>query len=188
MTKNTKNRDGRNFTRMAVSAAAVTAMLALAACASDDEVAADAAAAETTVAAEPAAPAPAPTFGAGNAAPRFVVPSAANQNPPSVNTVPTTAPAPKSSDEERDAARKGLVADIANARHNDVGGRTLPVVVRPYVAAAGGQSVAPPAESTPEPDTSRLDAPPPPRPAEADGAPAKPAAGPAPANKIPTGS
>lgn len=170
---------------MAVSAAAVAAMLTLAACASNDE-----APAETTVATEaPAsAPAPAPTFGAGGAQPRFVVPSAANQNPPSVNTVPTTAPAPRSSDEERDAARKGLVADIANARHNDVGGRTLPVVVRPYVETVGGQSLAPAAENTPDPDTSRLDAPPPPRPAEAEGAPAKPAAGPAPANRIPTGS
>jgi len=186
MTKNTKNRDGRNFTRIAASAA-VTAMLALSACASDDEAAADAAA-ESAVAAETSAPAPAPTFGAANASPRFVVPSAASQNPPNVNTVPTTAPAPRSSDEERDAARKGLIADIANARHNDVGGRTLPVVVRPYVEAAGGQSLAPLAETTPEPDTSRLDAPPPPRPAEADGAPAKPAAGPAPANRIPTGS
>ncbi|MGE3335415.1 MAG: hypothetical protein AB7I36_17355 [Rhodospirillaceae bacterium] len=185
MTNNTKNYSGRNFTRVAFSAAAVAAMLTLAACASNDE-----APAETTVATEaPAsAPGPAPTFGAGGAQPRFVVPSAANQNPPSVNTVPTTAPAPRSSDEERDAARKGLVADIANARHNDVGGRTLPVVVRPYVETVGGQSLAPAAENTPDPDTSRLDAPPPPRPAEADGAPAKPAAGPAPANRIPTGS
>lgn len=187
MANNTKIRDGRNCIRMAVSATAVTAMLALAACASDDDLAADAAP-ESTVAAESGAPASAPTFGAANAAPRFVVPSAANQSPPSVNTVPSTAPAPRSSDEERDAARKGLVADLANARHNDVGGRTLPVVVRPYVEPVGGQSVAPPAETTPEPDTSRLDAPPPPRPAEADSAPAKPAAGPAPANKIPTGS
>lgn len=171
---------------MAFSAAA-TAMLALAACASDDERTADTPA-ESAVAAETPAPAPAPVFGAANPSPRFVVPSAVNQTPPSVNTVPTEAPAPRSSDEERDAARKGLVADIANARHNDVGGRTLPVVVRPYVETAGGQSMAPAAEATPEPDTSRLDAAPPPRPAEAGGAPAKPAAGPAPANRIPTGS
>ncbi|MGE3476095.1 MAG: hypothetical protein AB7H70_09845 [Rhodospirillaceae bacterium] len=187
MTKNTKNRDGRNFTRRTFSVAAVTAMLALAACASDGEMAADAPA-ETAVAAETPAPAPAPVFGAANPAPRFVVPSAANQAPPSVNTVPSEAPAPRSSDEERDAARKGLVADIANARHNDVGGRTLPVVVRPYVETAGGQSRTPMADATPEPDTGRLDAAPPPRPAEAGGAPAKPAAGPAPANRIPTGS
>ncbi len=171
--------------RVIAFAAASAAMLSLAACASGDEAATETAPEANAPA--PSAPAPS-TFGAGNPSPRFVVPSAANQSPPSVNTVPATAPAPRSTDAEREETRRGLIADLANARHNDVGGRTLPVVVRPYVETAGGQSAAPAADPAPQPDTSRLDAAPPPRPAEAGGAASKPAAGPAPANRIPTGS
>lgn len=188
---NRKNRDTRSVGRTALSAAALSAVLALAACASDD--AAPAAPADSTAAAEAGtAPAPAPqsTFNAGAPAPRFVVPPAADQSPPDVNTVPTTAPTPQSTAEERDAARKGLIADLANARHSDQGGRTLPVVVRPYVAAAAADLPAGPTAEETAPDeaiTNRLDTPPPPRPAEADG-PVKPAAGPAPANKVPTGN
>ncbi len=186
MKNNTKSRD---IKRAFFSTAAVCAVLALAACASDNEVATDVAA--PAPAAEPATvPAPMTTSSFGAApAPRFVVPSAADQSPPNVNTVPTTAPTPNSTAEERDRARRGLIADLANARHSDLGGRTQPVTVRPYVASAAGQPADPVAdEAPPAPDTTRLDAPPPVRPPEAGGAPAKPAAGPAPANSIPTGS
>jgi hypothetical protein len=189
MTKNENNRELRTFMRAALSVAALGGCLVLGSCASDDEAQAEAPASAPSPDPSTAASAPAPqTFDTGAPPPRFIVPSAASQSPPSVNTVPTTAPTPKSTDEEREEARQGLVADLANARHSEQGGRTVPVVVRPYVAS---DQPAPPtvAETPPdEPITNRLDTPPPPRPADADGAPAKPAAGPAPANKIPTGS
>ncbi|MGE4064520.1 MAG: hypothetical protein AB7E79_14230 [Rhodospirillaceae bacterium] len=181
-----KIRKNSDVVRTVTGVVAIAATLALGACASDD--AAEAAPTETAAAPEPA-PAPAPSaFGAP--APRFAIPSAAAQSPPSVNTVPTEAPTPRSTEEEREEARRGLVADLTNARHSEFGGRTQPVVVRPYVATAGDQPAPPTAAETPPdaPITNRLDEPPPPRPVEADGAPAKPAAGPAPANKIPTGS
>lgn len=185
MKNNTKGRDSR---RVLLSTAALCAVLALAACASDNEVTADAPA---PASAADASSAPAPmassTFGAAPA-PRFVIPSAADQTPPSVNTVPTTAPTPNSSADERERARRGLIADLANARHSDLGGRTQPVTVRPYVASASEPAAPTAEEPPPAPDTTRLDAPPPARPPEADGAPAKPAAGPAPANRVPTGS
>lgn len=191
MIKNRKNRDTRGFYRAVCAAVAVGGALTLAACASDDAAEVDAA--SSTPAAEASsepAPPPPSTFNAGAPAPRFVIPSAANQSPPDVNSVPTSAPTPKSTADERDAARKGLIADLANARHSEQGGRTQPVVVRPYIAVAADQPAPPTAQET-APDeaiTNRLDTPPPPRPAEADGAPAKPAAGPAPANKVPTGN
>jgi hypothetical protein len=191
MTKNEKNRAVPMFSRTALTAAAVAGVLMIGACASDDAATADAAPADAAGSAPAAEATTAPASGAFNAgAPRFAVPSVANQSPPSVNTVPTTAPTPASTEEEREEARKGLVADLANARHSEQGGRTQPVVVRPYVATASDQPAPPTAEEPVpgEPLTNRLDTPPPPRPAEAGGAPAKPAAGPAPANKIPSGS
>jgi hypothetical protein len=98
--------------------------------------------------------------------------------------VPTQAPAPSSTEEERERARRGLIADLANARHSEQGGRMQPVVVRPYVETTASETPAQGAAPD-APITNRLDDPAPPRP---DGAPAKPAAGPAPANRIPTGS
>lgn len=184
MTKNNKNHDLGTLSRTMARSSAVAAMLMLGACASD-EAASDAV--ETAPAADVST---APATGPASAgAPRFAVPPVASQSPPSVNTVPTTAPTPTSTEEERELARKGLVADLANARHSEQGGRTQPVVVRPYVETASDRPAPPTAEEPvpSEPLTDRLDTPPPPRPAEA-GAPAKPAAGPAPANKIPSGS
>lgn len=182
MRTNDKKSQALSFARVTISAAALA--VALASCASDD--AAPAAPETATATAEAPAPAPTGTFSAG--APRFTVPSAAGQSPPSVNTVPTEAPTPKSTEGERDEARKGLIADLTNARHSEQGGRTQPVVVRPYIETAASTQPAAPASAEIGPDaatTSRLDAPPPPRPAEASGAPAKPAAGPAPAAQIP---
>ncbi len=188
MTKNEKDCDLPALSRPALRAAAVVAALMLGACASDDAATDEAVSTDAVASAPAAEPAPAPASTAfGAPAPRFTVPSAAGQSPPNVNTVPTAAPTPRSTEEERDEARKGLVADLANARHSEQGGRTQPVVVRPYVETVA----APPAAAEPapsEPLTNRLDTPSPPRPAEAGGAPAKPAAGPAPANKIPSGS
>lgn len=185
MKNNTK---GRSVRRASLSTAAACAVLALAACASDNEVPAEVAApAPAAEASSTPAPMASSTFGAAPA-PRFVVPSAADQSPPNVNTVPTTAPTPNSSADERESARRGLIADLANARHSDLGGRTQPVTVRPYVASATEPAATTAQESTRVPDTTRLDAPPPVRPPEATGAPAKPAAGPAPANQVPTGS
>jgi len=176
-----KNKNYLAFTRVAICAAA--AAIALSSCASDD-----AATPETTTAAasaEPAPPAPGP-LSAG--APRFTVPSAGGQSPPSVNTVPTEAPTPTSTEAEREETRKGLIADLTNARHSEQGGRTQPVVVRPYVETAASDQPAAPTAPEIGPGaatTDRLDAPPPPRPPEATGAPTKPAAGPAPAAQIP---
>jgi hypothetical protein len=189
MTKNEKNREPPALSRAVLGAAALAAALTLGACASDDAATEEAAPADVAASA-PAEAAPAPTSTAfGAPAPRFTVPSAAGQSPPNVNTVPTTAPTPTSTKEERDEARKGLVADLANARHSEQGGRTQPVVVRPYVETASAPAPAAATEPAPsEPLSDRLDTPPPPRPAEAGGAPAKPAAGPAPANRIPSGS
>jgi len=184
----TKNEKDREFP--VLRAAAVAVVLLLCACASDEAATDEAAPADAAASAPAAEPAPAPASSAfGAPAPRFTVPTAAGQSPPNVNTVPTTAPTPRSTEEERDEARKGLIADLANARHSEQGGRTQPVVVRPYVETASTPSAAPAAEPAPsEALTDRLDTPPPPRPAEAGGAPAKPAAGPAPANRIPSGS
>lgn len=181
-----RNKDKKNtvlnLSRAAICAAA--AAVALAACASDDAAPAEPAPAPPAEAAAP--PASTGTFGAG--APRFTVPSAAGLSPPSVNTVPTEAPTPTSTEAEREEARKGLIADLSNARHSVQGGRTMPVVVRPYVETAASEQPAAPIAAEIGPDaatTGRLDAPPPPRPAEATGARAKPAAGPAPAAQIP---
>jgi len=76
---------------------------------------------------------------------------------PDLNTVPTTPPTPSSSKEARARAIEGLIADRANARYTDQGGRTQPVAVRPLVdtpEAASSDAVA------------RLDAPAPERPVE----------------------
>jgi hypothetical protein len=76
---------------------------------------------------------------------------------PDLNTVPTTAPTPPSSKEARAQAIEGLIADRANARYTDQGGRTQPVAVRPLVDTP----------ETARPDAlARLDAPPPERPVE----------------------
>ena len=182
MIKNDKNKNYLAFTRVAICAAA--AAFALSSCASDDAATPEP---ETAAAAaEPVPPAAPGPMSAG--APRFTVPSAGGQSPPSVNTVPTEAPTPKSTEAEREETRKGLIADLTNARHSEQGGRTQPVVVRPYVETAASDQPAAPTAPEIGPGaatTDRLDAPPPPRPAEATGAPTKPAAGPAPAAQIP---
>jgi hypothetical protein len=165
----------------------VTTALALgaSACASRDEVAAEPA--PGTAAEAAAAPAPAasstPLFG-GAPSPRFIVPSAANESMPDINSVPTQAPTPKSTAAERAEARRGLIADQSNVSHSDQGGRVLPVTVRPYVASAAPAEVPEAPAALPEETAERLDAPAPARPAEATG----PTMGPAPAAKIPAGN
>lgn len=94
--------------------------------------------------------------GAGGA--RFVQPAAGAKGAPDLNTVPTATPSPRSSKEARDKVIAGLVADRTNARYSDQTGRTQPVAVRPLVdtpEAARTDIVA------------KIDAPAPPRPAEA---------------------
>lgn len=119
----------------------------------------------------------------GRPSPRFIVPSAAGQSPPNVNTVPTAAPEPRSTAEERDDAREGLVADLANARHSNQGGRSLPVTVRPYVPPAASESESEPPVAA---AAARLDEPAPIRPPEAE-APVSPV-GPVRPSAIPTGN
>lgn len=102
------------------------------------------------------------------AQPRFDVPADATAGgPPDLNSVPTAAPTPRSTPSERRDALEGLVADRANAQHLPQGARTQPVVVRPLQETASDAAPPEQAEAPPEPDTSRLDAPPPARPAEA---------------------
>jgi len=137
-------------------AAAAFAVLALGACASDN-----------TAADAPAEQASAPSgelayggaLGGGPSNSRFATP-ATQSGTPDLNTVPREAPEPRSTQEERDEAAAGLIADRNNARYSDQGGRTMPVAVRPLVdtPATAVDAVA------------RLDAPPPPRPAEAQAA------------------
>ena len=90
--------------------------------------------------------------------PRFAAPATAAKGTPDLNSVPTEAPAPRSSQAERDNAIAGLVADRTNARYSEQGGRTMPVAVRPLIdspEAAKADAVA------------RIDQPPP-RPEAAD--------------------
>ncbi len=131
--------------------AAVCALL-LGACAGDKEAA--------------EAPAPAPTQTAQAPASgelvfggRFAPPPRSGAGTPDLNTVPTQVPAPKSTQEQRDKALEGLIADRTNARYTDQGGRTIPVAVRPLVdtPATAAEALA------------RLETPPPPRPPEAGG-------------------
>jgi outer membrane protein OmpA-like peptidoglycan-associated protein len=131
-------------------AVAVLASLAVAACSSD----------------KPKDPA---QEAAASEAPKFPVPAAAQRGTPDINTVPTTAPAPRSSADERAKTVEGLVADRENARHADQGARTMPVAVRPLSDAPPSPQPATP----PKPEAARaaaverLAVPPPSRPADA---------------------
>lgn len=101
---------------------------------------------------------------------------------PDINTVPTTVPKPTSSKEERDRAIAGLIADRANARYTDQGGRTQPVAVRPLVDTpetartdAVARLDAPAPERPPEPPVEAL---PPPEPLQGDVGPQAPGTAP----------
>jgi len=129
-------------TALSFLAAAACSTLLLGACAGDKK------AAEAPAEIQQASAAPA-------SGPRFAAPAAAAKGTPDINSVPTEAPAARSSQAERDKAIQGLIADRTNARYSEQGGRTMPVAVRPLVdtpEAARADAVA------------RLDAPPPPRP------------------------
>ena len=96
----------------------------------------------------------------GGAAPggaRFSAPAATAKGTPDLNTVPTKAPTPPSTKEERAKAIEGLIADRTNARYSDQGGRTQPVAVRPLVDTP---------EAVRSDAVARLNAPAPERPAE----------------------
>jgi len=141
--------------------AATAVVLALGACASKGETEK----AEAPASTAPAAPAEESgglVFGGINPGgpatnSRFASPANVAKGSPDLNTVPTEAPKPRSTAEERDKAMSGLVADRVNARYTDQAGRTQPVAVRPYVdtpEAARADAVG------------RIDAPAPARPAE----------------------
>jgi hypothetical protein len=104
---------------------------------------------------------------------KFPAPVAAG-GAPDVNTVPTAAPAPKSSTQERDRAIAGLVADRENARHAEQGARALPVAVRPLADAPPtppADLATPPKPAAAKPAAvERLAVPAPGRPAEAQAA------------------
>ncbi len=135
--------------------AAAAATLSLSACASGKKEAAK------TTAPQTASTESSGGLVFGGASPvggRFVQPANPAKGSPDLNTVPTTAPVPRSTKAERDAVITGLVADRVNARYSDQTGRTQPVVVRPLVDTP---------EALRNDAVARLDAPPPPRPAEA---------------------
>ena len=147
---------GRSGARALMVSTTAAAALLLGACASDKKVAAT-------------APTPAPTQQAsaselqrGNVlrapagAGRFRAPTDTGAGTPDLNSVPTQAPVPKSSQSERDQALAGLVADRTNARYSDQGGRTMPVSVRPLIDTP---------ESIKADAVARLEAAAPPRPA-----------------------
>jgi len=136
--------------------AAAFALLALGACASDS-ASSDAPAEQASESAPSGEFAYGGTLGAGPSNSRFASPTAASGTP-DLNSVPREAPAPRSTQEERDDAVAGLIADRNNARYSDQGGRTMPVAVRPLVDT--------PATATDA--VARLDAPPPQRPSEAE--------------------
>ncbi len=159
-------------------AGVVVAGLALAACAGD------AAEPEVTQANQPSTaqastnqPSPEPSgLVFGGAAPgggalggaAFRPLAAAAKGTPDLNSVPTQAPVPSSTQAERDKIITGLIADRTNARYSEQGGRTQPVAVRPLVDTP---LIAKPAVALPA-AVARVNAPPPPRPAEAAAAPA----------------
>jgi hypothetical protein len=157
-----------SFGMRAVTWAALAGMtLALGACSSDgtDAVATGTAGAESTAPAPEQQTAAAPegglVFGGAGPGAKFAPPKTA-RGTPDLNTVPTQAPTPPSTKEERTKTLEGLIADRANARYSDQGGRTLPVAVRPL-------SESPDAARTDV--AARIDAPAPARPAEADAQP-----------------
>lgn len=179
------NENSRGLMMTLFRGTALAALVALAACASDDAATADASPSPTAPEATTAqAPASSGGFFGTPAPSRFSLPPSADQGPPSVNSVPTTTPTPRSTEAEREEARRGLIADLANSRHTQQGARTVPVTVRPYVPTAAPAVTE---ETTPEPSPEtieRLDSPPPQRPAEA----AAPLVGPRPPAAIPTGN
>lgn len=133
-------------------AAAACSALLLGACSSDKQ----AAEAPTETQTASASPGQGTLMGAPAAGgPRFTAPANAAKGTPDLNSVPTEAPAARSSQTERDLARAGLIADRTNARYSEQGGRTMPVAVRPLIdnpEAARADAVA------------RVDQPAPPRP------------------------
>ncbi len=147
-------------------AAAMASVLALGACASNGETQtaeASAPASQTAPETTTAADSSGFVFGGsvpGGAAPgisRFAPPANVATGSPDLKTVPTEAPKPRSTKEERDQALAGLVADRVNARYNDQTGRTQPVAVRPFVDTP---------EATRTDAVARIDAPAPERPTE----------------------
>jgi len=112
--------------------------------------------------ADAAAPAPAqPDLVAGGAlgggSARFQGALSSEKGTPDINSVPTEAPVPQTSNEERDKTIAGLIADRSNARYSEQGGRTQPVAVRPFVDTPEAQRTD---------AVARLDTPAPERPAE----------------------
>ena len=102
---------------------------------------------------------------------KFPVPQTAQQSPPDINTVPSTAPTPRSTADERQKATEGLVADRDNARHSDQGARSMPVAVRPLsdTPPPAAQATPPIPAAVPAAAVARLSDPAPTRPAEASG-------------------
>ena len=135
-------------------AVAACAALLLGACSSSKKVAEAPPAPETQQASS--TPAQGSLFsGPPQGGPRFAAPAAAAKVTPDLNSVPTVAPTPRSSQAERDKAMDGLTADRTNARYSEQGGRTMPVAVRPLIdspEAVRAEAVA------------RIDQAPPPRP------------------------
>lgn len=111
----------------------------------DKEKAAPPAESAQTASDTPAASAPPTTgglfMGSGSASSAF---KSSSGETPSLSSVPSEAPTPPSSAEQRKEAVEGLVADRAKAEYTEQGGRREPVTVRPLNENAATEAAAPP--------------------------------------------
>jgi outer membrane protein OmpA-like peptidoglycan-associated protein len=93
-------------------------------------------------------------------------PRISGQGAPALATVPTKAPTPKSTKQDRDKITEGLLSDMNRARYTDSGGRTMPVAVRPLTEAQAqindAPAIPPKPPAAPAGAVTRLGEPPPP--------------------------
>lgn len=82
--------------------------------------------------------------------PKFSAPKPSGKGAPNLASVPSKAPTPPSSRQDRDKVTEGLIADRDNARYTDQGGRSNPVVVRPLSEAQAAPDVEPAAPPKPQ--------------------------------------
>lgn len=77
------------------------------------------------------------------AQPKFPVPKDTGGGAPDLASVPTTAPTPPSTKQEREKVIEGLIADRERARYTDQESRNAPIDVRPLSEAAAEPDAVP---------------------------------------------